>query len=60
MKQAEDYRRQAAECRAIAKHISLREPRERLLKMAEEWEALATEREAELRKQAKPKPSSET
>jgi hypothetical protein len=46
------YRQRAAECRTIAKQISLKEPRDQLLKMAQEWEGLATEREAELRKKA--------
>jgi hypothetical protein len=60
MKRAEDYRRQAAECRAIAKQISLHEPRDRLLKMAQEWEALADEIEAQARKQVKPEQSSKS
>lgn len=44
-----DYRQQAAKCREIAKHISLREPREELLRMAANWDRLAEEREARLR-----------
>jgi hypothetical protein len=46
------YRQRAAECRMIAKQISLNEHRDQLLKMAREWEEHATEREAQLRKQA--------
>jgi hypothetical protein len=44
-----DYRKNAAECRTIARLISLRDERERLLRMAEEWDHLAEEREARLR-----------
>jgi hypothetical protein len=59
MKKVLDYRRQAADCRAMAKQMSLHEHRDRLLRMAEEWELAAEQREAELRKQAKPKPLAE-
>ncbi len=44
-----DYRRNVAECRTIARLISLRDERERLLRMAQEWDQLAEEREARLR-----------
>ncbi len=43
-----DYRKNAAECRKIAPLISLRDQRDRLLKMAEEWDLLAQQREAHL------------
>jgi hypothetical protein len=49
MKLLLDYRKNAAECRTIAHLISLRDERERLLRMAEEWDHLAEEREARLR-----------
>jgi hypothetical protein len=51
MKLLLDYRKNAAECRKIARLISLRDDRERLLKMAEEWEFLAAQREAYLGQQ---------
>ncbi len=44
------YREQAAQCLEMAKQMSLKEHRDRLLAMAREWEAHAAEREAELRK----------
>jgi hypothetical protein len=44
-----DYCKNAAECRTLARLISLRDERERLLKIAEEWDHLAEEREARLR-----------
>ncbi len=54
------YRQRAAECRTIAKQISLKEPRDQLLKMAQEWEGLAADREAELRKKAESSADRET
>ncbi len=48
------YRERAAECRALAKHISLSEPRDQLLRMAREWDSLADDRETELRRKATP------
>jgi DNA primase len=52
-----DYRRNAAECRTIARLISLRDERERLLRMAEEWDHLAEEREARLRQRCSAQPN---
>ena len=45
------FKRQAAECRALAEQADFTEHRDRLLKVAEDWEALAAEREALLPKQ---------
>jgi hypothetical protein len=46
------FQQRAAECRIIARQLSDTGLRNQLLRMAQEWEALATEREAELRNQA--------
>ena len=46
------FQQRAAECRIIARQLSDTGLRNQLLRMAQEWEALATEREAELRKHA--------
>lgn len=54
MRQVIDYRQQAAKCREIAGHLSLAEPRNELLKMAENWDRLAREREARLADEASP------
>ncbi len=48
MAKSTSSRQQAAECRASAQQMGLREQRNRLLEMAQEWEALAAEREAAL------------
>lgn len=50
------YRKQAAECRAMARQMGLTEDRDRLITMAHEWEKLAEDREAELGLSA-PKPA---
>jgi hypothetical protein len=50
------YREQAANCQAIAKQISLSEPRNQLLKVAQEWDKLAADREAELSRSTAPTP----
>lgn len=44
---AADYRRQAAACYEVARRISLRDDRERVLEMAEQLLALAAKAEAE-------------
>ncbi|HEX2726492.1 MAG TPA: hypothetical protein VHN20_11790 [Beijerinckiaceae bacterium] len=44
-----DYRRHAEECRALAKQMKMGEQRDQLLKMAETWETLASERQRTLR-----------
>jgi len=46
------YRQKASDCREMARQISLNEPRDQLLKMARDWEELAVEREAELRRRS--------
>ncbi|WP_147707809.1 hypothetical protein [Microvirga massiliensis] len=56
---AAEYRRRAAEARAAAQQISLREARAQLRRMAEHYEALAKAEEHEARKVApiqRPKP----
>ena len=45
MRKLQDYRQHAEECRAIARKTASPEQREQLLKMAETWDALASERE---------------
>lgn len=49
-----EYREQAAQCRRLAAQMDLPEHREQLLQMAATWEAMAEEREALLRSEAKP------
>jgi hypothetical protein len=44
MKKASNYRRHAAQCRALARAIE-GEHKQQLLQMADHWEALAAERE---------------
>jgi hypothetical protein len=43
MQKVEDYRRHAEECRTLARGVT-GDQREQFLKMAETWDALATER----------------
>jgi hypothetical protein len=45
MRKAADYRRQAEECRALARKAGMAEHRELLLHMAETWTSLAEDRE---------------
>ena len=45
MKKASEYRQHAQECRALARTTQTDDHRAQLLKMAETWETLATERE---------------
>jgi hypothetical protein len=47
-----NYRRQAEECRLLARKAQNDEHRSQLLIMAETWETLAAERESLLRKPA--------
>jgi hypothetical protein len=47
-----NYRRQAGECRLLARKAQNEEHRSQLLIMAETWETLAVERESLLRKPA--------
>jgi hypothetical protein len=55
MRTVASFRQQAAACRALARQMDLREQRDRLLEMAEEWEALAAEREAALQAGTEPR-----
>ena len=45
MKKKEDYLKNAKECRGLARHMANGEQRDQLLKMAETWEVLASERD---------------
>jgi hypothetical protein len=45
MTKAPEYRRNAAECRALAARMDLGAHRDQLLRMAATWEELASERE---------------
>jgi len=45
MKQAEEYRKHAAECRRLARFAVVGKEREQLLDLAKTWESLATDRE---------------
>jgi hypothetical protein len=45
VKKREDYLKQAKECRSLAKQMESGAQRDQLLKMAETWEVLASERE---------------
>jgi hypothetical protein len=49
MKKLSDYRKHAAECRALAKQMLSGDQRDQLLAMAETWERLAEERETMMR-----------
>ena len=49
MKKTDGYAQHARDCRALAKQMAGGEQRDQLLKMAETWEVLATERERTLR-----------
>ncbi|HEX2725320.1 MAG TPA: hypothetical protein VHN20_05835 [Beijerinckiaceae bacterium] len=57
MKQAEEYRQQAKECRELAKHALTRSERDQLLELAEIWERLASERMSSLPYQPDPAPA---
>ena len=45
MRKAAEYRKHAEECRELARVSNMPEQREQLMKMAEAWEGLATERD---------------
>ena len=51
MKKVEDYKRQAAECRAMARVAANEEQRQGLLAMAETWDGLAANRVAQVERQ---------
>ena len=50
MQKISNYRRQAEECRLLARKAQSEEHRSQLLIMAETWETLAVERESLIRK----------
>ena len=45
MNKKEDYLKNARECRGLARHMVSGEQRDQLLKMAETWEVLASQRD---------------
>ena len=45
MQKVVEFRQHAAECRAMARTVQKEDHRQQLLKMAEIWDSLATERE---------------
>jgi hypothetical protein len=49
MRSIAEFRKHAEECRALARTASSGEHREQLLHMAQTWDAVADERERELR-----------
>ena len=49
MQQVEEYRRQAAECEALARIARNETQREQILRIAETWRKLAVDRERQLR-----------
>jgi len=51
MKKVEDYKRQAAECRAMARVAANEEQRQGLLAMAETWDGLAANRVTQVERQ---------
>jgi hypothetical protein len=51
MKKVEDYKRQAAECRAMARVAANEEQRQGLLAMAETWDGLAENRATQVERQ---------
>jgi hypothetical protein len=51
MKKASEYRQHAQECRELARGSTADDHRDQLLRMAETWEQLATERERLVRRQ---------
>ena len=50
MKKASEYRKHAAECRALAQKVKQGEQRDQLLDMAKTWERLAADRSALVRR----------
>ena len=50
MKKALEYRRHAQECRTLASKAQNEDQRSQLLRMADNWEALASEREQFVRR----------
>jgi hypothetical protein len=56
MSKAEEYRKQAEQCRDSAKRMTEREARDQMLKMAESWERLASDIEDEAKQPELPPP----
>lgn len=52
MKKTDEYIRHAKDCRRLANQMESGEQRDQLMKMAETWEVLATERERTVRNRA--------
>jgi hypothetical protein len=51
MMKVADFRRHAEECQKLARSAGFAEHRDKLLKMAQDWEKLAKERELQLAKE---------
>jgi hypothetical protein len=51
MTKFEDYKKHAADCRAMARNTTNEEQRQGLLKMAQTWEGLASDRAAQMARQ---------
>ena len=51
MRKVEEYRRNADECRQLATKSSNEETRTQLLQMAETWDGLARDRQAQIARQ---------
>ena len=49
MRKIQDYKKHAEECRQLARKTAPGEHRDQLLNMAQTWEALATERDREIK-----------
>jgi len=57
MNKVAEFRRNAAECRALAARMELGAQRDQLLRMAATWEELANDREAQARRDGDPAPA---
>jgi hypothetical protein len=51
MRKAEDYRKHAEQCRAMARNIMHEVTRQALIEMAETWESLASDHKARIAQQ---------
>ena len=59
MRKADEYLKHARECRSLAKQMEQGDHRDQLLKMAETWEVLASERERTHRATSEPTTAAE-
>ncbi len=59
MRKTDEYLKHARECRSLAKQMEQGDHRDQLLKMAETWEVLASERERTHRATGEPKTAPE-